>query len=63
MLAKVVHNEVEGVMSAAAQAFALGAGIVVAAFVLIYLLKFIEQMRGASAPNIEALTGSRNLKT
>ncbi len=59
----MVHNEVEGFMSAAAQAFALGAGIVVAAFVLIYLLKFIEQMRGASAPSIEALTGARNLRS
>lgn len=49
-------------MSAAAQAFALGAGIVVAAFVLIYVLKFIEQMRGASAPSIEGLTGARSLK-
>lgn len=49
-------------MSAAAQAFALSAGVVVASFVAIYLLKFIEQMRGASAPSIEALTGARSLK-
>lgn len=49
-------------MSAAAQAFALGAGVVVASFVAIYLLKFIEQIRGANAPSIEALTGARNLR-
>lgn len=49
-------------MSAAMQALFLGSGVVVAAFIAIYLLKFIEQIRGASAPNIEALTGARNLR-
>jgi hypothetical protein len=46
--------------SSAGQAFMLSAGVL--SFVAIYALKFIEQMRGASAPNVEALTGARNLR-
>lgn len=49
-------------MSAAMQALFLGSGVIIAAFIAIYLMKFIEQMRGGSAPNIETLTGARNLK-
>ena len=49
-------------MSGAGQAFLLSAGCFVAAFIAIYVLKFVEQMRGASAPNITDLTGARNLR-
>lgn len=49
-------------MTGAVQAFLLSAGVFVASFITIYLLKFIEQARGASAPSIEALTGARNLR-
>jgi hypothetical protein len=31
-------------------------------FVTIYALKFIEEMRGASAPNIDNLAGARTLR-
>ncbi len=48
--------------STAGQAFVLSAGAIVLSFVAIYALKFIEQMRGASAPDIEALTGARSLR-
>ncbi|WP_160170495.1 hypothetical protein [Afipia sp. P52-10] len=47
-------------MTAASQALMLGIGVLVACFVAIYLLKFVEQMRGASAPSIERLTGVRS---
>ncbi|ETR75862.1 hypothetical protein X566_18935 [Afipia sp. P52-10] len=50
----------EDVMTAASQALMLGIGVLVACFVAIYLLKFVEQMRGASAPSIERLTGVRS---
>jgi len=48
--------------SSAGQAFMLSGGVIVLSFVAIYALKFIEQMRGASAPSVEALTGARNLR-
>ena len=48
--------------STAGQAFMLTVGVFVLSFVAIYALKFIEQMRGASAPKIEALTGARTLR-
>jgi len=36
-------------------------GCIVLSFVAIYALKFLEQLRGASAPNIDDLAGARTL--
>jgi hypothetical protein len=52
----------DAMTSGAGQAFMLSAGVFVASFVAIFLLKFIEQARGASAPSIEALTDARGLR-
>lgn len=48
--------------SGAVQAFILSAGVLVASFVAIFILKFIEQARGANAPSIDALTDARSLQ-
>ncbi len=49
-------------MSGAGQAFVLSLGCFLLSFVAIYALSFIEQMRGASAPNIDNLAGARTLR-
>ncbi len=48
--------------SGAGQAFLLSVGCFVISFVAIYVLKHIEQLRGASAPNIDDLAGARTVR-
>jgi hypothetical protein len=48
--------------SSAGQAFLLSVGVFVLSFVAIYALRYIEHMRGTSAPQIGDLTGARTLR-
>jgi hypothetical protein len=57
---RAVYQPLEHAMSSGAgQAFLLSAGCFVISFVAIYVLKYFEQLRGASAPNIDDLAGAR----